>query len=160
MGDLLQTARAVAALDAVLPEHVYRGTATGARFWTTSVGSFRLTFSGVGPDALVTFDHEAAGWKITVPLTVPALDALVLTMILASAIEPGALTAGIITHPTYGSIVVETDNTNTPVVIALDRPLDRIPMSSTAAYVLATRLARQASTDTHNRWVVQSRYSR
>lgn len=92
MGDLIHSSRAQDALDGVLPEHMYKGAVTGQRFWTNANGSFRLRTEGSHPDIRFVFHNDNTGWQLQVPSTGTGLEALVIGMILAGAIQPNDVT--------------------------------------------------------------------
>lgn len=90
--ELIPPYRAQKAVDSVLPEHTYEGPVSGQRFWTNSRGSFRVEIVGDHPGKRFVFHDERAGWRVEVPMTAPGLHALVIAMVLAGALTPGAIT--------------------------------------------------------------------
>lgn len=85
--------RVQAALDAILPDHAHRATSHAwLRFWTTAAGAFNIRTESDSPRPSVArheirFVEESRGWDIRVPCTAAGLDAVILAMLAADALN-------------------------------------------------------------------------
>lgn len=79
-------------LDAILPEHAHRAASHAwLRFWTTSAGAFNVRVENTRPTGAshheIRFVEESRGWDVRVPCTASGLDAVILAMLAANALD-------------------------------------------------------------------------